>query len=85
MADADTSLAERDPDALEKEIERTREELARTIDTIADRVNPAKVAQRAVTRGRLEAARLDPVVAGVGVAVLVAGVAAIVVWRRRRS
>ncbi len=84
MADADTSLAESDPDALEKEIERTREELARTIDTIADRVNPAKAATRAVTRARLEAARVDPVVAGVGIAVLVAGVAAFVIWRRRR-
>ena len=51
----------RDPDALEKEIERTREELARTIDTIADRVNPAKVTRRAVTRARQEAAQIDPV------------------------
>lgn len=84
VADADTSLAARDPDALEKEIERTREELARTIDTIADRVNPAKVSQRAVTRAREEAAQLDPVVAGIGAAVVVAGIAVIVIWRRRR-
>ncbi|HKB31355.1 MAG TPA: DUF3618 domain-containing protein [Streptosporangiaceae bacterium] len=84
MADADTSLAERDPDALEKEIERTRAELARTIDTIAERVNPARVAKRAVTRARSDAAQINPVVAGIGAAVLVAGVAAFVIWRRRR-
>jgi Protein of unknown function (DUF3618) len=84
VAEADTSLTQRDPDALEKEIERTREQLARTIDTIADRVNPAKAARRALIRARSEAGRIDPVIAGVGVAVLVAGVAAIVIWRRRR-
>jgi hypothetical protein len=84
VAEADASLAERDPDALEKEIERTRAELARTIDTIADRVNPAKAAKRAVTRVRDEAARIDPLLAGAGVAVFVAGVAALVIWRRRR-
>jgi Protein of unknown function (DUF3618) len=84
VADADTSLARRDPDALEKEIERTREELARTIDIIADRVNPTKVTRRAVARARQEAAQIDPVVAGVGVAIVVAGVAAFIIWRKRR-
>ncbi len=84
VADADTSLAERDPDALENEIERTREALARTIDTIADRVNPAKVAERVVTQVRREAAQIDPVVAGVGVTLLFVGIVALVVWRRRR-
>ncbi len=84
MAEADTSLAERDPDALEKEIERTREALARTIDTIADRVSPAKVAERVMTQVRREAAQIDPVVAGVGVTILFVGVVALVVWRRRR-
>lgn len=85
MADEDTSVAERDPDALASQIERTREELARTIDTIADRVNPAKATQRAMTRVREQAARIDPRVtaAGAGAVVLV-GVAAFLVWRRRR-
>ena len=36
-----------DPDAIQAEIERTREELARTLDAIADRVSP----RRAATRG----------------------------------
>lgn len=36
----------RNPDALHEEIKRTRDELARTIDTIADRVSPKNVARR---------------------------------------
>lgn len=38
----------RDPKALQRDIERTRDELARAIDTIADRVNPKRVARRRV-------------------------------------
>ncbi|ACY99389.1 MULTISPECIES: DUF3618 domain-containing protein [Thermomonospora] len=52
-----------DPEALEKEIERTREELARTIDEIVDRVNPRNVAQRGVTRLKEETGQ---VIAAVG-------------------
>ncbi|WP_283137332.1 DUF3618 domain-containing protein [Rhizohabitans arisaemae] len=39
-----------DPASLELEIERTRAELARTIDAIAHRVSPRQVAQRGVAR-----------------------------------
>ncbi|WP_131740405.1 DUF3618 domain-containing protein [Actinomadura roseirufa] len=49
---ADTA---RDPEALEREIERTRLELARTIDELADRVNPRNVAQRGAERLKEEA------------------------------
>ncbi|POM25138.1 hypothetical protein BTM25_37800 [Actinomadura rubteroloni] len=45
----------RDPEALEKEIERARAELARTIDVLADRVNPRNVAQRGAERLKEEA------------------------------
>lgn len=47
-----------DPEALEKEIERTRQELARTIDALADRVNPRNVAQRSMTRLKEEAGQV---------------------------
>jgi len=83
VGDADTSVAQRDPDALATQIERTREELARTIDTIADRVNPAKAARRAMARTREEVAKVDPRLAAAGAA-LAMGVAAFLVWRRRR-
>jgi Protein of unknown function (DUF3618) len=83
VADTETSPARRDPDMLAKDIERTREELARTIDAIADRVSPAKAARRAAARVRGEVSRIDPRVAAAGAAVVV-GVAAFVIWRRTR-
>jgi hypothetical protein len=43
-------MANTDPEALEREIERTRAELARTIDAIADRVHPKQVARRTAAR-----------------------------------
>lgn len=45
----------RDPEAVEREIERTREELARNIDELADRLNPKHVAQRGTERLKEEA------------------------------
>ncbi|MFC4057499.1 DUF3618 domain-containing protein [Planomonospora corallina] len=43
-------MAETDPAELERRIERTRAELARTVDEIADRVRPRNVARRTVAR-----------------------------------
>lgn len=37
-----------DPDGLQRDIDRTRDELARTIDEIVDRVHPKRVVQRRV-------------------------------------
>ncbi|HEY7484260.1 MAG TPA: DUF3618 domain-containing protein [Streptosporangiaceae bacterium] len=54
----------RDPQALEREIERTRAELARTVDALADRVNPKHAARRGVMRLREEAAQVTAVVGG---------------------
>jgi uncharacterized protein DUF3618 len=92
VADGDTSVvvrepgiraAERDPDALAEQIERTRAELARTIDSIADRVSPAKVTRRALDRARVQILRVDPKVAAATAAVAVQ-VVAFVIWRRHR-
>ena len=52
---ADTA---RDSQALEREIERTRAELARTVDALVDRVNPKKAARRGVQALRNEAGQL---------------------------
>ncbi|GAB2920818.1 DUF3618 domain-containing protein [Nonomuraea fastidiosa] len=41
-------MADTDPDELERQIARTRAELARTVDAIADRVSPKRVAERTV-------------------------------------
>lgn len=51
-------MADTDPDELERKIERTRAELARTVDAIADRVSPKRVAQRGVARAKENAETL---------------------------
>jgi hypothetical protein len=56
----------RDPETLEREIARTRAELARTIDAITDRVNPKNAVRRSVSRLKEE---VDQVAAAVGSAV----------------
>ena len=56
------------------DIEQAREDLARTIDAIADKVRPANVARR--YRGQAQAARRsqsDPRLAGAGAVVVVGG------------
>jgi len=82
MAEANGEVALRDPDALVKEIERTRENLARTIDTITERVSPANVAKRAMSRAREQASRPEVQIGTAAVAVVTL---ALLVWRRRRG
>ena len=85
MAEAKDTVAIRDPDALVKEIERTRESLARTVDELADRVSPANVAHRALDRVREQLQRPEARIAGGALAALtVIGVAAYLVRRRHR-
>lgn len=48
----------RNPDALNEEIERTRDELARTIDTIVDRAHPKNVARRSTDQLKENASQL---------------------------
>jgi anti-sigma factor RsiW len=84
MADADTG-AKPDQAALLADIDRTRAELARTIDAISDRVSPRKNADRAIEQVRRRAGQIDPVLAGAAAAaVLVAGLTAVLLLRRRR-
>ncbi len=39
----------RDPDTIQREIERTRAQLARTLDELANRASPKRVASRGIT------------------------------------
>jgi hypothetical protein len=71
------------PRELVTEIERTRTELTRTIDEIADRVSPSKVAQRATARVRDRINQIDPLVGG-AVALAAVSVTCYLVWRRIR-
>jgi ElaB/YqjD/DUF883 family membrane-anchored ribosome-binding protein len=55
MADADTGAKPVDEDTLVADIDRTRTELARTIDAISDRVSPKKNVDRAMEEVRQRA------------------------------
>jgi anti-sigma factor RsiW len=84
MADAEIESKPVDQDALVADIDRTRAELARTIDAIADRVSPKKNVNRAVEQIRQRASQIDPLVAGAAAAAVVVGLTAFVLLRRRR-
>lgn len=82
MAEANGEVALRDPDELVKEIERTRENLARTIDTLTERVSPGNLARRAMSQVRDQVSRPE---VQIGAAALTVVTLALLVWRRRRG
>ena len=86
MADAETESKPVDQDALVADIDRTRTELARTIDAISDRVSPKKNVQRVTDELRERASQIDPVMAGAVAAavVVVVGVTVLLLLRRRK-
>ncbi len=84
MADADTDAKPVDQDALVADIDRTRTELARTIDAIADRVSPKKNVYRVMEQVRRRAGQIDPLMAGAAAAAVVVSVSALFLVRRRR-
>jgi Protein of unknown function (DUF3618) len=84
MADADTESKPVDQDALVADIDRTRAELAQTIDAISDRVSPKKNVQRVADQLRERASHIDPVMAGAAAAAVVVGVTVLLLLRRRK-
>lgn len=79
------SVTTGDPEVLVSQIERTREDLARTIDTLAEKVSPAGN-MRLLQEKLMEQARKREVqigAAAVGVAVI--GLAFLRVWARHRK
>jgi len=83
MAETDTESTSLPPAALVTQIERTRTDLARTIDEIADRVAPSNVARRATDRLRERIGHIDPLVSGaIGLAAV--SITCYLVWRRLR-
>ena len=84
MAEANGKVAVRDPDALIKEIERTRENLARTIDALTERVSPGHVARRTLSRIREQASRPEVQVVGAVAGAATCALVAYALWRRRR-
>lgn len=84
MAETRTDSTKQAPEVLVSEIERTRAELARTIDQISDRVSPSKVARRTAGRARDRIGQIDPLIGG-GAALAVIGITCFVIWRRLRK
>jgi hypothetical protein len=84
MAETDTESTDLPPNALVTQIERTRTDLARTIDEIADRVAPSNVARRAGDRVRERISQIDPLVGGaIGLAAV--SITCYLIWRRLRK
>lgn len=74
-----------DPDAIVAQIERTRENLAQTIDTLADRVSPAGNVRRLRERAMEQAGRPEVRMAAVAVGLAVVGLTVLRIWGRRRK
>lgn len=83
-SDIETRGAELAPNALVGEIERTRANLARTIDEIADRVSPSNVARRTADRAKERLSQVDPLIGG-AVALAAVSVTCYLIWRRLRK
>ena len=73
----------RAPSALVGEIERTRADLARTIDEIADRVAPRNVARRTLEQAKDRLSQVDPLIGG-AVVLAAVSVTCYLIWRRLR-
>lgn len=73
-----------DPEALVAQIERTREDLARTIDTLAERVSPAHNVARLKDKVAAQMARPEVRIGAAAVGAAVVGLAILRIWARRR-
>lgn len=84
-AAANGRVAKRDSDEIVAEIERTRQNLARTIDSLADRVSPASNVRRLRERAAEQVSRPEVQLAVLAVALAATGFAIYRVWDRRRG
>ena len=78
------AVARKDPDAIVAEIERTRENLAQTIDELADKVSPANNVRRLRERLAEQAARPEVQLAAAAAGLAVLGFTIYRIWGRRR-
>jgi hypothetical protein len=84
MADTQTPSVKLGQAALVTEIDKTRADLARTIDAITDRVSPSKVAQRTTEQVKDRIARIDPLLVG-GVALAAVSLTGFLIWRKLKK
>jgi Protein of unknown function (DUF3618) len=78
------AVAKGDPDVLVAQIERTREDLARTIDSLADRVSPAGNVRMLRAKLAEQAARPEVQLGAAAVGAAVVGLAILRMWARHR-
>ena len=81
---ARNNSARNNPDAVVAEIEHTRDDLARTIDALADRVSPASNVRRLREKLREEATRPEVQLGAAAAGGLIVGLALVGIWARRR-
>ena len=81
---ADTDARPVNQEELVADIDRTRTQLARTIDAISDRVSPKKNVHRTLEQVRQRANQVDPLMAGAAAAAVLVSVTVIFLVRRRR-
>jgi len=79
------AVAKNDPDLLMAQIEQTREDLARTVDSLAARVSPAYNVRVLREKVAAQVSKPEVQVGVVAVGLAVAGVAILRIWARRRS
>ena len=82
---ARNNSAKNSPDALVAEIEHTRDDLARTIDALADRVSPASNVRLLRDKLREQASRPEVKLGAAAAGALIVGVALLSIWARRRA
>lgn len=85
MVAANGRVAMRDTDAIVAEIERTRQNLAHTIDSLAERVSPAGNMRRLRERATDQVARPEVQLAAVAAVLLATGFVAYRIARRHRA
>jgi hypothetical protein len=82
---ANGRVPKRDSEDIVAEIERTRQSLARTIDTLADRVSPASNARRLRERATAELRKPEVQLTAGAVALVIAGIVIYRVRGRRKA
>jgi hypothetical protein len=76
--------ARNSPDAVVAEIEHTRDDLARTIDALADRVSPASNVRRLRDKVSEQAARPEVQLGAAAAGAFLVGLTLLGIWARRR-
>jgi Protein of unknown function (DUF3618) len=78
------AVATGDPDVVVAQIERTREDLARTIDSLAERVSPANNIRLLREKALAQVARPEVQMGAAAVGAVIVGLTIIRFWARRR-